>query len=57
MNRRIRLAVAVGLVLVAGAVVALGGTTGSEPQPTPSRMYSSCLAIDNKPGDPCGEDR
>ncbi|TGB16087.1 hypothetical protein E2651_01235 [Streptomyces sp. MZ04] len=41
----------------AGAIIAVGATSETEPRPTPPRVYSSCLAADTKPiadADPCG---
>lgn len=59
MNRGTRLAAMAGLtVVVAGAVIAGGATSEPEPRPTPSRVYSSCLAADTRPmpadDDSCG---
>lgn len=59
MSRGARLAAAAGLICVgAVAVIAVSAMSEPEPPPTPPRVYSSCLAADNKPvpegGDPCG---
>jgi hypothetical protein len=48
-----------GLTCVgAVTIIAMGATSEPEPPPAPPRVYSSCLAADNKPmpsdGDPCG---
>jgi hypothetical protein len=49
-NRRTRLAAPAGLIfVVAWAVIAVGATSEPEPQPTPPRVCSSCLAADTKP--------
>ncbi|MFC9289613.1 hypothetical protein [Streptomyces sp. NPDC057052] len=53
MSRRTGLAVIAGLIC-AGAV-AIIAVTEPQPQPTPPRVYSSCLAADTKPM-PVGDD-
>lgn len=58
MSRGTRLAAIAGLSLVAtGAIIAVGTTSEPEPRPTPSRVYSSCLAADTQSvpadEDPC----
>ncbi|MGW7090419.1 hypothetical protein ACWGH2_44010 [Streptomyces sp. NPDC054871] len=44
-------------LVAAGAVITEYATSEPEPQPTPPRVYSSCLAADTKPipadDDPC----
>lgn len=58
MSRRARLAAAVGLTVVVTGMLVSGNTTSEvEPQPTPQRVYTSCLVTDTKPvpadDDPC----
>ncbi|MFD5711451.1 hypothetical protein ACFWHW_13805 [Streptomyces pharetrae] len=58
MNRAAGLAAMAGLTCVgAVAIIAEGAATEPEPRPTPTRVYSSCLAADTKPmsadDDPC----
>ncbi|MBX9363844.1 hypothetical protein [Streptomyces sp. WAC04114] len=58
MSRRTGLAVTAGLVRAgAVAIIAVIAVTEPQPQPTPPRVYSSCLAADTNPmpvgDDPC----
>lgn len=58
MSRGTWLAAMTGLAfVVAAAVIAMGSTSEPKPQPTPPRVYSSCLVADTKPipadDDPC----
>lgn len=58
MTRRVWLtALAVLVALTTGAAIAMLATPESEPRPTPTRVYSSCLAADTRPlaegEDPC----
>lgn len=57
MSRRTGLAAIAGLMCAGSvAIIAVSAATEPEPQPTPLRVYSSCLA-DTKPmpvgDDPC----
>ncbi|MET8081531.1 hypothetical protein [Streptomyces sp. NPDC005303] len=58
MSRRTGLATMAGLICVgAVAIIAVNAAMEPEPQPTPPRVYSSCMAADTKPmsagDDPC----
>ncbi|MWA08401.1 hypothetical protein [Streptomyces sp. BA2] len=58
MSRGTWLAATAGVSLVAaGAIITEYATSEPESQPTPPRVYSSCLAADTKPmsadDDPC----
>ncbi|MGW6459850.1 hypothetical protein ACWF94_28630 [Streptomyces sp. NPDC055078] len=58
MSRSTWLAAMAGLTLVgAAAIITVHATSKPESQPTPPRVYSSCLAADTKPmpvdNDPC----
>ncbi|MEH0416147.1 hypothetical protein [Streptomyces sp. B21-083] len=58
MSRRTGLAAIAGLICVGVvAIIAVSAAREPEPQPTPPRVYSSCLAADTKPmsagDDPC----
>lgn len=48
---------AIAGLICAGAVTVIALSTGPEPEPTPPRVYSSCLVADTKPmpasADPC----
>jgi hypothetical protein len=57
-SRRTGLAAIAGLTCSgAVAIIAVSDATEPQPQPTPPRVYSSCLAADTKPmpagNDPC----
>jgi hypothetical protein len=57
-SRRTGLAAIAGLICAgAVAISAVSDATEPQPQPTPPRVYSSCLAADTKPmpvgDDPC----
>lgn len=56
MSRRTGLAAIAGLIC-AGSVAIIAVSAATEPEPTPPRVYSSCLAADTKPmpvgDDPC----